>query len=140
MKRLLAVLVVLLLTATAHAGKKPGPGTKAVKAANDTIAALLAKKVEAGSAEEKALAAEVTTSVRGFMDIDELGKRALVDHWEKITEAQQTEYLALLRGLIEDNYVKGLRANLEYKVEYKKEAKEDDGSLLVKTVIKTKRR
>jgi phospholipid transport system substrate-binding protein len=140
MKRLLAVLVVLLISTTAYAKKKTGPGTKAVKKANDTIAALLAKKVEAGSEEEKALAAEVTSSVRGFLDIDELGKRAMADHWESLTEAQRTEFLSVLRGLIEDNYVKGLRANLEYKVEYKGEAKQDDGTLLVKTVIKTKRR
>jgi phospholipid transport system substrate-binding protein len=140
MKRPFLVLLVLLVAvATAHAGKD-GPGTKAVRSANDTIATLLKKKAEPGSAEEKEQAAKVTTSVRGFLDVDELGKRALVDHWTKLTATQQKEFLDLLRGLIEDNYVKGLRANLEYKVAYKGETEQADGTRLVKTEIKTKRR
>lgn len=136
---LAAFLLVSLVTSVALAGKD-GPGTKAVRTANDTIATLLKKKAEPGSAEEKALAAQVTQSVRGFLDVDELGKRALVDHWDKLQESQRTEYLSLLRGLIEDNYVKGLRANVEYKVVYKSETVQKDGTRLVKTQIKAQRR
>jgi phospholipid transport system substrate-binding protein len=140
MQRVFTVLFLLLAAvSTAHAGKD-GPGTKAVRNANDTIAGLLKKKAEPGSAEEKEQAAKVTTSVRGFLDVDELGKRALVDHWTKLTAKQQKEFLDLLRGLIEDNYIKGLRANLEYKVVYKGETEQADGTRLVKTEIKTKRR
>src|SRR5204862_6571667 len=76
----------------ATAPAKTGPGTQAVKAANDTIAALLKQKVAAGSKEEKDLAAKVTTSVRGFLDIDQLGKRAMVDNWQKASKAQQDEF------------------------------------------------
>ena len=138
-RRALLVLFALLFASFAHAGKD-GPGTKAVRSANDTIAKLLAKDVAAGSAEEKELAAKVTESVRSFLDVDALGERALADHWSTLSDAQKTEYLALLRGLIEDNYVKGLRANLEYKVVYKSESKKADGTRVVKTEIKTKRR
>ena len=79
---------------------KNGPGTQAVKSANDTIATLLKQKPAAGSPEEKALATKVTTSVRGFLDIDELGKRAMVDQWSKLTPDQQKEFLTVLRDLI----------------------------------------
>src|SRR6185503_20596667 len=57
-------------TAAATPAAKAGPGTQAVKTANETIAALLKQKVAPGSKEEKDLAAKVTTSVRGFLDID----------------------------------------------------------------------
>jgi len=139
------ILVTLLLISLGHvawAGKKAkgGPGTKVVKAANATISALLAKEVEAGSDAEKKLAADVTASVRGFLDIDALGERALSDHWSGLKATQQQDYLDVLRGLLEDNYIKGLRANLEYKVEYKGETKNADGTRVVKTEIKTKRR
>ena len=137
--RALAVILVLSFVSVAHAGKD-GPGTKAVRTANDTISKQLSEDVAAGSAEEKALAAKVTESVRSFLDVDALGERALADHWSTLSDAQKTEYLTLLRGLIEDNYVKGLRANLEYKVVYKAETKKADGTRLVKTEIKTKRR
>ena len=141
-RSLVLVFFVLTVSSVAWAGKKSkdGPGTKAVRTANDTIAKLLAEDVTAGSAEEKALTAKVTESVRSFLDVDALGERALSDHWSGLTSTQQTEFLSVLRGLLEDNYVKGLRANLEYKVEYKGETKNADGTRLVKTEIKTKRR
>jgi phospholipid transport system substrate-binding protein len=128
--------MTLALTGTARAAD--GPGTKVVRKANDTIAALLKKKAAPGSAEEQKLAAQVTTSVRDFLDIDALGQRALVDHWAKLTPAQQQEFMGLLRSLIEDNYVKGLRANLDYQVVYTGES-EKAGNLVVTTQIKTKR-
>ncbi|MDB4952479.1 MAG: Toluene tolerance precursor [Myxococcales bacterium] len=118
---------------------KPGPGTQSVKSANEKIASLLKQKAAAGSKEEKVLATKVTTSVRDFLDIDELGKRALVDKWAKLTPAQQTEFLTTLRSLIEDNYVHGLRSNLEYSIDYAGETADKDGSTIVTTWINTKR-
>ncbi|CAN5146948.1 hypothetical protein BH11MYX1_BH11MYX1_44740 [soil metagenome] len=138
MKRL-AILFALITGASgaAFAGS-PGPGTAAVKAANQKISGLLAQKVTAGSKDEKDLAGRVTGSVRDLLDIDELGKRALADQWSKITPAQQTEYLTTLRALIEDNYIKGLRSNLEYTVDYTGESIEA-GNVVVVTQINTKR-
>lgn len=115
-----------------------GPGTSAVKAANETIAALLKQRAPAGSKEEQALAAKVTSSVRDFLDIDQLGQLALADHWATMTPAQQAEFSRLLRALIEDSYVKGLRANLTYAVEYTGE-KAAGGDVLVETQVKTTR-
>jgi ABC-type transporter MlaC component len=122
------------------AATKTGPGTQVVRAANDTIAGLLKQKVTAGSKEEKDLAAKVTTSVRGFLDIDQLGKRAMVDNWQKLSKPQQDQFLALLRSLIEDNYVRGLRANLEYQVDYTGESSDKEGNVIVTTKINTKRK
>ena len=119
---------------------KTGPGTQAVRAANDTIAGLLKQKAAPGSKEEKDAAAKVTTSVHSFLDIDQLGKRAMVDNWGKLSRAQQDQFLALLRGLIEDNYVRGLRANLDYQVDYAGESTDTDGNIVVTTKINTKRR
>src|SRR5215831_9906130 len=152
-----SLLVALALASTAHAAPttgrakdtaaaakdpaaKLGPGAQAVRSANDTIAGLLKQKVAAGSKEEKDLAAKVATSVRSFLDIDQLGKRAMVDNWGKLSKAQQDEFLRLLRSLIEDNYVRGLRANLDYAVDYTGESADKDGNIVVTTKINTKRR
>jgi phospholipid transport system substrate-binding protein len=137
MKRLLVLLMMMILAAPALAGS--GPGTQVVKNANDKISALLKQKVTPGSKEEKELAAKVTTSVRDFLDIDELGKRAMVDQWSKLTADQQKEFLDTLRALIEDNYVRGLRANLEYTVDYTGESTDKDGNVVATTQINTKR-
>src|ERR1700733_1270997 len=136
MKRLIILILCIAVPAFAD---KPGPGTTVVKQANDKISALLKEKPAAGSKEEKDLTAKVTTSVRDFLDIDELGKRAMVDQWSKLTTAQQTEFLATLRSLIEDNYVRGLRSNLDYSVDYTGETTDTDGNVIVATQINTKR-
>jgi phospholipid transport system substrate-binding protein len=129
--------------ATTTAAKAPaakGPGVSAVKQANESISNLLRQKVAANSKEEKDLAGKVTSSVRGFLDIDQLGKRAMVDNWGKLSKAQQDEFSTLLRSLIEDNYVKGLRANLQYDVEYVSESVDKDGNTIVATKVKTQRK
>jgi len=136
MTRVLSVLILLIAVPVLAGG---GPGTSVVKQANEKISALLKQKPAPGSKEEKDLAAKVTTSVRDFLDIDELGKRAMADQWGKLTAAQQTEFLTTLRSLIEDNYVRGLRANLEYSVDYTGETVDKDGNLDVATTINTKR-
>jgi phospholipid transport system substrate-binding protein len=137
-KILIAIAITLLAIPSAFAAD--GPGTKAVRKANETIAKLLEKKVAPGSAEEKQLATKVTSSVRDFLDIDALGKRALNDHWSTLTSTQQQQYMTLLRGLIEENYIKGLRANLDYDVAYTGESTNEDGNVVVTTEIKTQRR
>ena len=140
---LIPLWVLALLAGPAWAAD--GPGTKAVRDANATIARSLATKAAPGSAEEKAAAAKVTASVRDFLDIDELGKRAMASHWAKLTDAQKKEYLDLLRALIEDNYIKGLRANLKYTVSYlgeapgAKKAGEPD-TVVVKTQVEAKKK
>ncbi len=139
MKRALVLLFCLLFAAPAFADKT-GPGVTAVKQANETIAGLLKQKPAAGSKEEKDLAAKVTSSVRGFLDIEQLGKRAMVDNWSKLSKTQQDQFSKLLRELIEDNYIRGLRANLTYEVEYVGESTDKDGNTIVQTKIKTQRK
>ena len=100
----------------------------------------LKQKATQGSKEEKELAAKVTTSVRGFLDIDQLGKQAMVDNWSKLTRAQQDTFQKLLRDLIEENYIRGLRANLSFQVEYLGETTDKNGNIVVATKVKTVRK
>jgi phospholipid transport system substrate-binding protein len=126
--------------APAPAPAKDGPGTAVVKQVNTTISNLLKKKPPEGSKEEKELAKQVTESVRSFLDIDQLGKRAMVDQWPKLSKAQQAQFLTLLRELIEDSYIRGLRANLEYTVVYTGETADKDGNVVVSTKVNTQRK
>jgi ABC-type transporter MlaC component len=147
MFRALALSLSLTVSAAApaFADKAPapavakGPGVTAVKQANESISSLLKQKAAPNSKEEKELAGKVTTSVRDFLDIDQLGKRAMVDNWSKLSKAQQDEFSQLLRSLIEENYVKGLRANLAYQVEYVSESTDASGNTVVATKVKTQR-
>ncbi|HEU5056912.1 MAG TPA: ABC transporter substrate-binding protein [Kofleriaceae bacterium] len=137
---LLAAGLLLALVAAAGAAPAGGAGTRAVEAANATVRDLLRKEAAPGSPAEKKLAAQVTRSVRDFLDIDTLGKQAMRDHWEGLSSGQRREFLQLLRGLVEANYVKALRANLDYEVRYLGEESAPGDQLLVKTEIRVQRR
>lgn len=117
--------------AAADAPAKAGPGTAAVKRANETITKLL---------KDKAAPAKVTAGVRDFLDIDELGKAALADHWGGLKKAEQDEFLKVLRELIEANYTKGMNANLAYTVDYLGEKPAANGDLVVQTKINATRK
>jgi phospholipid transport system substrate-binding protein len=126
---------------TSNVAPAKGKGVAAVKAANQTIAAQLAQRPAAGSDAEKKLAQEVTTTLRGFLDLDELAKRAVDQHWGKMSESQRKSYLELLRSLLEDNYIRGVRSNLAYSVEYIGEAPAPSATaMLVLTKINAKRK
>jgi phospholipid transport system substrate-binding protein len=110
---------------------KAGPGTTAVKRANDELAALIKKK---------APAADMQKAVRAILDIDQLGKAAMVNQWAKLKPNEQTDFLKILRDLIEANYVNIQKANVDYTTEYTAESTNKDGNIVVETKVKTQRK
>ena len=64
----------------------------------------------------------------------------MADNWAKLTKDQQKQFLDVLRDLIEANYVKGLRSNVAYDVEYTGESTNKDGNLVVTTKVKAERK
>lgn len=138
-RRALVVLTALLTLAVGNpASAAEGPATASVRKANQTLSELLRKKAAPGSAEEKALTKEVTSRLSAFLDVDELGKRALKDHWSKLSDEQKKEFSTLLRGLVEANYLKALRSQLEYEVAYVGETPKDSGVSVATEVRSTK--
>ena len=112
----LTLVVMLVLSAVAQAAD--GPATATVRQANDTLHALLRRKVTPGSPEEKQQASEVTAKLQNFLDVDELGRRAMRDQWSKLKPAQQAEFSKLLREIVEGHYLRALRSELDYDVAY----------------------
>jgi phospholipid transport system substrate-binding protein len=134
-----AVLVLwLLLSANLSSAANEGEATRAVRDANETVARLLKRKVTPGTAAEQSVAQQVVSRVRAFLDIDELGRRSLADHWQRLTADQRQEFLTVLRQLVERNYINGLRANVTYSVDYTGQ-KERKGFVVVSTAVKTRR-
>jgi phospholipid transport system substrate-binding protein len=117
-----ALVVLVLGVRPAHA---EGAATATVRKANVTLNELLRKKAAPGSAEEKNLARNVTSKLSSFLDVDELGKRALRDHWDKLSDQEKKEFSTLLRELVEASYVRALRSQLEYDVTYVGETAKD---------------
>jgi ABC-type transporter MlaC component len=128
MKCLALVFVAFCVAAVPAHADKLGPGSTAVKQANDTISDLLAKKADAS---------KVTASVNNFIDIDQLGQRAMGQFWAQLKPDEQKKFLQTLHALIEANYVKGMNNNVNYKVAYTGESQDASKNTVVTTKITT---
>ena len=135
MKSFAIAIVSVFTMGLAHAAA-PSSASDAIRAANTRVRQLLAQ-ADSGGADKK-VASRMTTELRGLFDIGDLAKRALVDHWTKMTPAQRTELVDTLRDIVERNYISQLKSNLEYEIQYVGEEKQGT-DVVVRTMIKAKR-
>jgi phospholipid transport system substrate-binding protein len=129
------VLAVTLIAAPALASATGPMAT--LKQKNGDLDRVLRQKTDPGSPAEKKQKDEIKSLAGTLLDYGELARRSLAAHWEKLSGAQQSEFVSTLRELIERNYVKQLRSNLEYQVVYKNE-QIDGEEATVNTVVKVK--
>jgi phospholipid transport system substrate-binding protein len=124
----------LLVAGSPVALAAEGPGTATVRRANSTLVGLLTQKAVPGSPEERRLASEMRAKLKTFLDVDELGRRALVDHWSLLDAGQRSEFTNILRALVEASYLKALRNQVQYRVRYLSE-KTKGADLVVTTEV-----
>ena len=136
MKKLAALALVLVVPSLAMAASGLGP-MATLKQKNGDVDKLLRQKVEKGSPAEQKQKDDIKKMAAALLDYDELGKRSLAQHWTKLNPLQQKEFISTLRELIERNYVKQLRSNLDYQVQYKGEQVEGEDAT-VNTIVKVK--
>jgi phospholipid transport system substrate-binding protein len=133
-----ALLAALSSSAAVRANPSASTGPMAtLKQKNGEVDKLLRQRPEAGTPAEQKQKDEIRALASTLLDYAELARRSLSQHWEKLTERQRDEFVATLRQLIERNYVKQLRANLDYQVFYKTEQIEGEEAT-VSTVVKVK--
>lgn len=80
---------------------------------------------------------ELSKEIGNFLDYETLSQRALVDHWGDHSEAERTEFVSLLKQLVERNYRKNLRSTLGLEIKYEGSTAQSD-DIVVKTVAKSK--
>lgn len=95
-----------------------------LKKSNDALNKLLKKKYPAWSPEAEAQKADVRKLVGGFLDYRELARRSLAKHWDGLTPAQRQEFVATLRELVENSYLKEVTGDPSYVMKYEKETKD----------------
>jgi phospholipid transport system substrate-binding protein len=126
------------LRAAAAAALPSGP-KQTLQRLNSAEDKLLRAKTEPGSDEDKRVKNEIKQRASELLEYSELCKRALGEHWDKMTEKQRTEFVATLKDLIERNYVKQLRTNLDYEVSYgDEEVNGSEAKVLTTIKIRTK--
>jgi len=94
----------------APAAAEPGP-RQTVEAADRRIRELLAAPAGARrDADLRAVAGEL-------LDVEQMARDALRDSWDRASEAERQEVLALLRPLIERSYLEPARAGVSYRLQ-----------------------
>jgi phospholipid transport system substrate-binding protein len=103
----------------------PPPGSSPMaelKKSNAALKKLFAKSAPSWSPEHDAKRAEMHKIVSGFLDFEELAHRALARHWDGLDGKQRTEFVSVLRELIERNYIKQVHGQPNYQLRFSKEA------------------
>lgn len=132
------LFLLCALTAPAFASAAPGSPLETLKNKNSQVDGLLRKKTTAGSPEEQKVKDTVKQVAGTLLDYDELGKKAMDSHWAQLTPAQQKEFLTTFKEMLEKNYVKQLKTNLDYQVTYKDEKQPANDQAVVESVVKVK--
>jgi phospholipid transport system substrate-binding protein len=132
-KLILASLLFIAAPLLAAAG---GP-MATLKQINGDVDKLLRQKPDEGTPAAKKQKDDIKALAGRLLDYDELAKRSLAAHWDKLTQPQRTDFVNTLRELIERNYVKQLQSNLDYQVVYKNEQLNEEEAT-VATVVKVK--
>lgn len=134
---LMRTLALSILLAPALALATPIGPMATLKQKNGEVDRLIKQKVEKNTPAESKVKADIKQLAANLLDYDELAKRALAAHWDKLTPAQRTDFVTTFRELIERNYVKQLRTNVDYQIVYKNEELEGEDAT-VATVVKVR--
>jgi phospholipid transport system substrate-binding protein len=137
MKRLSYALLAALLAFVGTTARAASDPMEQLKVSNGRIDKILKRHPAAGSSEEQSAKSELKDAVNRLIDYRELARRSLAQHWGTLSKQQQDDFVATLRELIEKNYVKQLRTNLDYEVAYKNE-KVADGEATISTMVKVR--
>jgi phospholipid transport system substrate-binding protein len=134
-----AVLGVALLAGTAAAQPQPaGSGALAyLQGKHSAVERVLRRPAKNADAVTRRNA-EVQRAIGELLDFEEVSRQALGQHWTARSEAERTEFVSLLRQLVERNYRDNLTRTLEYVVRYESEAPGAGGTAVVRTTARSR--
>lgn len=81
---------------------------------------------------------ELDALLGSLLDYDELSKRALRDHWDELSVAHRTEFVDLLRKLVQRSYRRNMQSTLDFHITYGDETVTRDEAL-VHTLARSKK-
>lgn len=133
MKRTFVAFLLFACAAPALASaQSPADAQRALQRRQQAVERIMQRPNNA--AREQALSREI----RGLLDLEELSRRALGDHWGSLSEAQRQEFVELLRQLVERSYRSNLDRTLRYQVDYQN-AEARGGTVHVRTEARNTR-
>jgi phospholipid transport system substrate-binding protein len=104
----------------------PSP-TLELKRSTETLRKTLARRYPGWSPEAEAQAASVQTVIDALLDFEEISRRTLGTHWDRMAADQKRDFIDVLQKLIERKPLdRSLQVDLESNVVYRGETVVDD--------------
>lgn len=125
--RIIAISLALMSLVPLPTRAAPSP-RQVIESSAESVKEVLRQKTAKGSREEQDQKARLRKVVDGFLDFAELAKRALGAHWEPRTEQERSEFVQLLRDLIEAAYANAIRQNVDFTLRIDEEQFAEDGA------------
>lgn len=130
-------LAAALLVLGATVGAQAGPATDRLRPEIDRVLTVLENPALRGEAKAQERRRAIRAITDGVFDWAEMARRALGRHWEARTQAEQQEFVALFRDLLERAYITKIEKYSGEKLAYAGETSDGDQAL-VRTRVETK--
>ncbi|UJR79154.1 MlaC/ttg2D family ABC transporter substrate-binding protein [Sandaracinus amylolyticus] len=115
--------------ASIASAQEGGAATRFLRQRHDEVTRIMRRDASTDAA-RAARSQEVTRILSQLLDYQELSRRALGTHWESRTPAQRTQFVDLLRQLVERNYEANLERIQDFEVRYTREEAISDGTVV----------
>ena len=90
--------------------------------------------------DKDAMRAGLRKAMDTFVDYDELGKRALSGHWDKLKPKQRRAFITEFKQMIQRTYIRRFDADREFTIEYRGDPQLDEtGIAVVESIIRAGR-
>ncbi len=108
-----AILTVLLAVFAfpVLGAAQSGPAGRYLEGQHEQVKRILSRSGDGNSA-------EVAAIVSGLLDFEKVSEVALGDHWDERSAEERTEFVGLLRTLVERNYQSQLETTQTYEIRY----------------------
>lgn len=111
-------------------------GTRFLEAHHRSVQQILQVRAT-GAAAQQARVQKLSHALEALLDLKELSRRSLAEHWDGLQPNQRDEFVSLLSQLVQQSYRKNLESTLDFAVRYTAESPLADG-VLVRTMARSK--
>ena len=119
MKQLLCLTILLSLACLWPQGAWAQTGPKeTVEAANARLHKLVSQPAAEGSAAATRRDEQLRQIVTSLLDLDYMAEKALGRRWAERTAEERTQYLTLMRQLVERSYLRQARSRADYQIRF----------------------
>lgn len=131
MRRGSIVFVVVSMMPFAVQAAGGGKPSQVILDAAEKVRGVLAGRVRKGTPAEEKRKQELKKVIDGFLDYRRLAELSLGPHWKDRTAQEQTEFVQLLRDLIESAYTSPIENNIQFTLKIEEEQLAEDGKKAV---------